>query len=79
MFVCPATEDFFRLRLDHMIDLRHPLAVLASRLPWQEIEARVAQVFARKARVGVAMPGGFQDFCVKIRPGPTRPTVCRRW
>jgi IS5 family transposase len=39
-----------------MIDLRHPLAVLASRMPWQEIEARVAQVFSRKGRAGVAMP-----------------------
>ena len=39
-----------------MIDLRHPLAVLASRMPWQEIEARVAQVFLRKGRAGVAMP-----------------------
>jgi hypothetical protein len=41
MFACPATDDFFRSRIDHMIDLRHPLAVLASRMPWQEIEARV--------------------------------------
>jgi transposase, IS5 family len=56
MFACPATDDFFRSRIDHMIDLRHPLAVLASRMPWQEIEARVAQVFARKGRAGVAMP-----------------------
>ena len=39
-----------------MIDLRHPLAVLASRLPWQEIEARVAQVFSRKGRAGVTLP-----------------------
>ncbi|WP_460505113.1 transposase [Hydrogenophaga soli] len=39
-----------------MIDLRHPLAVLSSRMPWQEIEARVAQVFSRKGRAGVAMP-----------------------
>jgi hypothetical protein len=31
--------DFFRSRVDQMIDLRHPLAVLASRLPWQELEA----------------------------------------
>lgn len=36
------TEDFFRNRLDQMIDLRHPLAVLASRMPWQEIEASLA-------------------------------------
>ena len=56
MFACPATDDFFRSRIDHMIDLRHPLAVLSSRMPWQEIEARVAQVFSRKGRAGVAMP-----------------------
>ncbi len=28
MFACPVTEDFFRSRIDQMIDLRHPLAVL---------------------------------------------------
>ena len=56
MFACPATDDFFRSRIDHMLDLRHPLAVLASRMPWQEIEARVARVFSRKGRAGVAMP-----------------------
>ena len=56
MFTCPATDDFFRARIDHMIDLRHTLAVLASRMPWQEIEARVAQVFSGKGRLGVPMP-----------------------
>jgi len=56
MVRCPATEDFFRLRLDHLIDLRHPLAVLASRMPWQELEAHVAHRFSRKARSGVVMP-----------------------
>jgi IS5 family transposase len=34
------TPDFFRARLDAMIDLRHPLAVLATRMPWAEIEKR---------------------------------------
>ncbi len=33
MFACPATDDFSSSRIDHMIDLRHPLAVLASRMP----------------------------------------------
>lgn len=28
-----ATDDFFRARLDQMIDLHHPLAVLAGRMP----------------------------------------------
>ncbi|ARV20634.1 hypothetical protein AEP_03716 [Curvibacter sp. AEP1-3] len=52
-----ATEDFFRLRLDHMIDLRHALAVLASRMPWQQIEASVSHVFSGKVRAGKKLPG----------------------
>lgn len=40
------TEDFFRDRLDQLIDLRHPLAVLVSRMPWQEIEASLAHSVA---------------------------------
>jgi IS5 family transposase len=47
-----ATEDFFRARLDQMIDLRHPLAVLASRMPWPQIEASLAPVFAHRDRKG---------------------------
>ena len=47
-----STDDFFRSRLDHMIDLRHPLAVLANRMPWQEIEASLAHHFARQAKAG---------------------------
>jgi IS5 family transposase len=43
MFTCPATDDFFRARLDHMIDLRLPLVLLASHMPWQALEARVSQ------------------------------------
>lgn len=35
------TPDFFRPRLAEMIDLRHPLAVLASRLPWSQEEQAV--------------------------------------
>jgi len=45
-----ATPDFFRPRLDAMIDLRHPLAVLTTRLPWAAIEVAVAPKLARQAR-----------------------------
>ena len=45
-----ATDDFFRARLDQMIDLRHPLAVLATRLPWAAIEAALAPKLAHQAR-----------------------------
>ena len=42
------TDDFFRSRLDQMIDSSHPLAVLASRLPWEKMQAGVAPRFAHQ-------------------------------
>lgn len=51
------TDDFFRARLDQMIDLRHPLAVLAQRMPWAQLEAALAPAFARRDRPGKAIPG----------------------
>jgi IS5 family transposase len=47
--------DFFRQPLAEMIDLRHPLAVLATRLPWAQIEAALAPHFARQVREGCAV------------------------
>ena len=52
-----ATDDFFRARLDQMIDLRHPLAVLATRMPWSQIEASLAPVFAHRDRKGQLIEG----------------------
>ena len=55
------TEDFFRNRLDQLIDLRHPLAVLANRMPWQEIEASrltalpVKCVLARRSKAWICL------------------------
>lgn len=50
MAECMHSEDFFRLRLEHMIDVRHPLAVLAQRMPWQRLEHAIAQRLARAPR-----------------------------
>ena len=44
--------DFFRSRIDAMINLNDPLAVLASRLPWAQIEAAVASKFEHQNRTG---------------------------
>jgi hypothetical protein len=52
-----ATDDFFRARLDGMVDLRHPLAVLASRMPWSQIESALAPAFAHKDRKGRTVEG----------------------
>ena len=45
-----STPDFFRARLDGMVDPRHPLVVLTGRLPWAKIEQVLAPHFARNAR-----------------------------
>lgn len=45
-----STPDFFRSRLDGMIDPRQPMAVLAIRMPWNSIEAALAPVLARKGK-----------------------------
>ena len=52
-----ATDDFFRARLDTMIDLRHPLAKLAQRMPWDAIEASLAPLLAHKDRAGRKVEG----------------------
>jgi IS5 family transposase len=44
--------DFFRSRIDVMINLNDPLAVLATRLPWSQIEAAVATKFEHQNRTG---------------------------
>ena len=52
-----STPDFFRARLGEMIDLRHPLAVLAGRLPWAAIEAAVAPKLVPAARPAQQLSG----------------------
>jgi IS5 family transposase len=52
-----ATDDFFRARLDTMIDLRHPMAVLARKMPWPEIEAALAPALAHQDRKGRLVEG----------------------
>lgn len=44
------TPDFFRSRLDAMIDLQHLLAVLARRLAWDRIEQVLAPKVAHQDR-----------------------------
>jgi Transposase domain (DUF772) len=52
------TDDFFRARLDQMIDLKHPLAVLANRMPWAQLETALAPALARKNREGKIIEDG---------------------
>lgn len=51
------TTDFFRARIDAMINLSDPLVVLATRLPWAQIEASLAAKFERQERAGQLIEG----------------------
>lgn len=51
------TADFFRARIDAMINLNDPLAVLARRLPWEAIQAQLAAKLERAARAGQPLEG----------------------
>ena len=55
------TDDFFRSRLDGMIDARHPLAVLGDKLPWSKLEASIAPIFAHQPKPVLETETGF-DF-----------------
>ena len=49
--------DFCRARIDAMINLSDPLAVLARRLPWDQIEAAPLAKFEREDRPGRVLEG----------------------
>lgn len=49
---CAVPVDFFRARIDAMIDMRNPLAVLATRMPWDKIESAIAPYLKRPVRSG---------------------------
>ena len=49
---CTAPTDFFGARIDAMIDMRDPLAVLATRMPWDKLEGSIAPYLKRPVRAG---------------------------
>lgn len=52
-----ATDDFFRSRLDQMIDPKHPLSILASKMPWEHLEKTLSPLFEHKNRPGKLIVG----------------------
>jgi hypothetical protein len=46
------TDGFFRARIDAMINLSDPLALLATRLDWSVIETSLVAKFERRERTG---------------------------
>ncbi len=51
------TDDFFHALLGQIIDSKPPLALLAQRKPWRQIETALASSFSRKAKEGQTEEG----------------------
>lgn len=49
----PATDDLFRSRLDHIINMRHELVKLANRIDWAHLDAEAAPFYAAEGRPGI--------------------------
>ncbi|WP_060191066.1 transposase [Burkholderia ubonensis] len=64
-------NDFFRSRLDAMIDLRHLLAVLATRMPFTQIEMSVMPLFVHRELEGLQ--------CRQCLDNLPDESVCERW
>jgi IS5 family transposase len=71
------TPDFFRSRIDAMINLNDPLAVLATRLPWDQIEAAAAAKFERADRAGQVLEGRDMFGTTKVLVGAGRSVAGR--
>ena len=57
-----------------MIDLRHPLGVLTTRIPWASSEATIAPLLERRAREGEVTEGtdllSVAPVLAEVGPGP---------
>ncbi len=49
-------QDLYRQTLKEMVDPRHPLVVLAGRIPWDELEARIEPLIVRNLRSSRTVP-----------------------
>jgi IS5 family transposase len=73
-------QDLYRQTLEEMVDLRHPLVVLAGRIPWDELEARVEPLIFRNLRSPRSVPqddlfgSSLQIACVRGGGRPRLPT-----
>ena len=85
------TNDFFRKRLDQLIDLRHLMEVLTNRMPWQDIRALLVYRLARQLRVGLKIEdlgmfvatqiiagASVYNACLTRFPTPQTASYCRR-
>ncbi len=73
------SSDLFRARLDQIINMRHELAQLASKIDWDFIDGEIAPLYSDSGRPGIATRFVVGLFLLKHIYGLSDEGVCDRW
>jgi len=73
------TDDLFRMRLENMIDLRHPLVRLRAEIDWAYLDESFARLYASDGRPGVPTQFMAGLHILKHTYGLSDEEVCERW
>src|SRR5262245_47141457 len=73
------SSDLFRARLGQIIDMRHELAQLASKIDWDFIDGEIAPLYSDSGRPGIATRFVVGLFLLKYIYGLSDEGVCDRW
>src|SRR5246127_5036751 len=71
--------DLFRARLDQIINMRHELVQLASKIDWDWIDDEIAPLYSDKGRPGIEARFAIGLLLLKQIYGLSDEGVCERW
>jgi IS5 family transposase len=71
--------DLFRARLDQIINMKHELVALASRIDWRHLDKEIAPLFSDKGRPGLPTRFMIGLLLLKHTYGLSDEEVCERW
>src|SRR6201989_569539 len=71
--------DLFRAQLDHIVNMRHELVQLASKVDWDWIDDEIAPLYSDKGRSGIETRFVIGLLLLKHIYGLSDEGVCERW
>ena len=71
--------DLFRAQLDHIVNMRHELVQLASKIDWDWIDDEIAPLYSDKGRPGIETRFVIGLLLLKHIYGLSDEGVCERW
>lgn len=74
-----ASDDLFRMRLEQMLDQRHPLYRLAGKVAWSAVEERFGGLYAEEGRPGIPIRLMVGLHYLKHAFNESDETVVERW